>query len=629
MHNAHDILTRIRATRNPDAAPDPTLLDALGALLELNLPTAQRDAGRLLADVPTARMTPEGRTLRPLRVAIAATFTAEYVAPMLRVELLHSGIEPQIQVSGFDQLLAQLSDPDSDLSRFDPDVTLCLLHDHALLPQRWDPAELSVLAEQITDRSALLEQAVAGFAVRSASAVVLHTVPLSRPAQRTVIGFAGRAELGRRWRELNGRLLGLAERHPSVYVLDFEALLSDHPGPVRDDRLYHFAGMAWTPAVELAYAREAAAFCRATAGLAKKLLVVDLDNTLWGGVLGDDGPEGIQIGGRYPGNCYTHLQQSLAALRSQGVLLAVCSKNEQTAVDDVFATHPELVLRSDDFVARIANWGRKDHNIRQIVQTLNIGLDSVVFADDSPFECDLVREQIPEIDVVHLDGDPARYCSALLEPQFFGALATVATDRDRTSLYRSRAGREEFAASFASAEDYLAGLDLRVRVAPADEFSLPRLIQLGLRTNQFNLNPRAHTEHRTREMASAAAYLVLGFEVEDRFGREGLVGAVWVAKGPEHWLIENFVMSCRVFSRGIEYAVLADLIDAARGDGVRELQVLYRSGDRNQAAGGLVTEFDLLDETDGLARYGLDLTAARSRTPHWITLNRNEEPADV
>jgi FkbH-like protein len=472
---------------------------------------------------------------------------------------------------------------------------------------------------------------VSGFADRTSSATVLHTVPLSPAEHRKVIGLKGRAALGRIWRELNIRLLDLADRHPAVYTLDLEAALVDQPAPVRDERLYRFASMAWTPATEASYVREAAALCRAVAGLSKKLLVVDLDNTLWGGVLGDDGPEGIQVGGGYPGNCYTELQRGLAALRQQGVLLAVCSKNDQTAVDEVFARHPELTLRAPDFVARIANWGRKDHNIRQLAQTLNLGLDSVVFVDDSAFECDLVRRELPQVRVVRLAGDPAGHLPTVLAAAGLDVLATTSDDSERTAMYQARAQRQEFAASYASAAGWLAELDLRVTVAPADEFSLPRLVQLGLRTNQFNMTGGAHPEARTRQMAASPAHLVLGFEVEDRFGREGHVGVVWLAKYSDHWLIENFVMSCRVFSRGVEHAVLSCLIDEAAGAGVPSLQAVYRPGERNQAAAALYpgAGFVPLGQADGLVRYGLDLESRPSIMPEWIVLRRKEDPAHV
>ncbi|MEV4413089.1 HAD-IIIC family phosphatase [Catellatospora sp. NPDC049609] len=625
MTTETDVVARARALRDPAAPADPDLLTDLAAL---TAPTALRDAGRALAGIAPARAGRAGQSLRPLRIAVAATFTAENVAPILRAELLRAGIAPELHVCGFDQLLVELSDPESDLAAFAPDVTLCLLHDEALLPRDWDPTDLTTLTDATTHRLDMLEQAVAGFTGRAGGAIVLHTVPLARNQQRRVISYGGRAALGRAWREVNQRLLDLPARHPSVHVLDFEALLADHPGPVRDDRLYRFASMAWTIGTEAAYAREAAAFCRVTAGLSAKLVVVDLDNTLWGGVLGDDGPEGIQVGGAYPGNCYTDLQQGLLALRRQGVLLAVCSKNEQANVDSVLAAHPELTLRADDFVATVANWGRKDHNIRQLVQTLNLGLDSVVFVDDSPFECELVAREIPEVRVVRLSGDPAGHAAAVLEPQFFGALATTATDRERTGMYRARAEREQFAASFVSTGDYLAGLGLTVTVTPADEYTLPRIVQLAARTNQFNLNPRAHGESRTREMAGSPDHLVLGVEVSDRFGREGLVGAAWVAKGGDHWLIENFVLSCRVFSRGVEQAVLAHLAALARTSGATVLLADYRRGDRNKAAASLVEPFTVGADTDGVTRHTLDLGAAEVAAPAWITLEW-KEPAHV
>jgi FkbH-like protein len=628
VDNADEILALIRRVRRPDQPADPAVL---GRLAELDTTQARLDAGRLLAGIPVDRIAPDGYRPRPLRVAIAATFTAEGVAPLLRVQLLQDGIAPQMHVCGFDQLVVQLSDPDSELARFQPDVTLCLLHDHAFLPREWDPTDLSGLKDTLAGRVSMLEHAVRGFADRSAGAVVLHTVALSATEYRKVIGLAGRAGLGRIWRELNLHLLDLADRHASVHVIDFETVLVDEPAPVRDERLYRFASMAWTPAAEASYVREAAAFCRAATGLAKKLLVVDLDNTLWGGVLGDDGVDGILVGGGYPGNCYTELQRGLVALRQQGVLLAYCSKNEQSTVDDAFARHPELTLRSADFVARVANWGRKDHNIRQIVEALNLGLGSVVFVDDSAFECDLVGREIPQVRTVRLSGDPAGHLSDVLAAGHFDVLATTSTDRERTAMYQARSDRQQFAASFTSAADYLTGLDLRVTVAAADEFSLPRLVQLGLRTNQFNMTGQAHPEARTREMASSPEHLVLGFEVEDRFGREGHVGAVWVSRHPDHWLIENFVMSCRVFSRGVEHAVLSYLIDEAGDAGVRTLQALYRPGERNRAAAALYPDagFARLAETDGLVRYALDLSSRPSIRPEWIVLNRKEHAAHV
>ncbi|MEV0428681.1 HAD-IIIC family phosphatase [Micromonospora sp. NPDC050495] len=622
-----EALLRIRRLRRPDAAPDPELAAALVHLDDAPV-TTLATAGRLLADVPAERLATPDFPLRPLRVAVTGTFTSGTVEPLLRLALLRIGIAPELHVSGFDQLLLDLSDPRSALAGFRPDVTLCLLHDGWFLPAEWDPGDLAGLRDTLLDRADVLAAAVAGHTARSDGALLLHTVPLSPVEHRSLVSFRGRAGLGRIWRELNGRLLELGERD-GAYTLDLETVLVDHDGPVRDERLYRYASMAWTPGVERRYAHEAATFCRAALGKAAKVLALDLDNTLWGGVLGDDGLAGIALGTDYPGNCHRDVQRRALALRRQGVLLTVCSKNDPDVVAEAFAQHPDLLLRADDFVAQAVNWGRKDDNLRQLAGTLNLGLESVVFADDSPFECELVRRELPTVRVVELAGDPAGFSRRLLDEGHFTVLATGATDRERTALYRARAGRQRFAATFASAEDYLHELKLRVVVRPVDELSLPRLAQLGLRTNQFTMTDRAHTEAQTRQRAADPGRLVLTVEVADRFGDEGLVGGVWLDRGaPDRWVVENFVLSCRVFARGIEQAVLHRVAELARDAGATGLEALFRPTARNKPGGAVwpAAGFTVAAEEDGTTRYALPLHPPPRLLPAWIAL---KEKGDV
>ena len=622
------VLARVRRAGRAGAGPDPTLL---ADLAYLDTTTELVEAGRLLARVPTDLITPPGRTLRPLRVAVTASFTAESVAPLLRVRLLRAGVAPELHVVGFDQTGVELRDPDSALARFLPEVTLCLLDDRSFLPAEWDPTAPGDLRPVLGERLAALGSGVAAFAARTSGVVLLHTVPLPASEHARVVGYRAKAELGRVWRELNTGLLELAAADPLVHVLDLETLLVEHAGPLRDERLYRFASMAWSPSAEERYATEAATFCRAVAGPTRKVLVLDLDNTLWGGVLGDDGPAGIQLGGGYPGNCYTAVQRTAAALKLQGVLLATASKNDQALVDEVLAGHVEMTLRPGDFVVQAANWGRKDHSIRRIAETLDLGLDSVVFADDSAFECDLVRRELPEVTVVRLTGDPAGHAAALVRDGHFAVLATTSTDRERTAMYHARAGRQRLAASFESATDYLAGLGLRVTVSAGDKFTLPRVVQLGARTNQFNLVPGAHGEARTHALAASPDHLVLAFEVADRFGREGVVGAVWVAPHPDHWLVENLVMSCRVFARGVEQAVLAYLARRAVAAGAVRLDALHRPGERNGPATTFLRTagFTAAGETDGVVTYELSLAPGPPAVPFWIDLGEEGEPHHV
>ncbi|MGX7829154.1 HAD-IIIC family phosphatase [Actinokineospora sp. 24-640] len=609
------LLARVRGLAAPGAAPDPTLLADLGALTDI--PTLL-EAGRLLATVPGELL----GARRALRVAVTGTFTAAGVAPLLRIALLRGGIAPQIHVSGFDQLAVDLTSPDSALAAFDPQVTLCLTHDDWYLPADWDPTDIAGLADALRLRVSSLEHAVGSYTGRAGSAVLVHTVPLSPAHYRSVIAFDARAALGRAWRELNSDLLGLAERHGRVHALDLEAVLVDTPAAPRDERLYRFASAAWSPEAELRYAEEAAAFCRAVLGVGKKVLALDLDNTVWGGVVGDDGPTGIQVGPLYPGNCFTAVQRRAVALRKQGVILALCSKNEATVVDAVLNEHPDLVLRPADIAARAVNWHPKDQNLRHLATQLNLGLDSFVFADDSRFETELVRGAIPEVTVLHLDGDPADHLGALSRPGLFEVLTITDTDRERTTLYQARAERTQAETEFGSAEDYLRSLDLRVAVRPADEFSLPRLVQLGGRTNQFTMVGAAHPEARTREMAAADDAVILVFEVSDRFGREGVVGGVWVSRHPDHWLIENFVMSCRVFTRGVEQTVLQHVLDLALADGVSRVEADFRATGRNLPAAAFYPSvgFGALALDDDRTRYTLPLNPRPHVRPDWTTL---------
>lgn len=601
--------------------------DPLAALTELadlgDLP-ALVEAGHLLAAAPPERLARAGRAPRPIRVAVTATFTAENVVPLLRVALVGAGLAPAIHLCPFDQTEGQLTDPDSELAAFGPDVTLCLLHDGAFLPAGWDPGDLPGLGAATRQRLGVLEGAVAAFLARTGGIVALHTVPLSRVEHRTMVSYQDKARLGRLWREFNGALLDLAETHPRVHVLDLETVLADHPARLRDERRHKYASMAWTTAVEQAYAGEAARLCRAAAGLASKCLVLDLDNTLWGGVVGDDGIAGIEVGPMYPGNCYTELQRRAKALRRQGVLLAIASKNEPAVVEETLATHPDLEVRAEDFAASQVTWEPKDASLRRIAADLNIDPASLVFADDSRFECDLVRASLPAVPVVRLDGDPAGHAEAVLDGGFFDVLSTTETDRDRTRMYRARVQRAGFAGTFASATDYLRGLDIRVRLRRADQFTLPRLAQLLLRTNQFTMTGRHPGEAGTREMAQSPDHLVFSVDVADRFGAEGVVGGVWVTRRPGFWLLENVVMSCRVFSRGIEHAVLQYVADAARAAGATRLDALFRPTDRN-GPGAAFYRGAGFTAGDGDGRLVLPLEPAPTLMPDWITLEGLDE----
>lgn len=614
-----DLLKHIRLLRADSGEVNPAIWPMLRSLdkyedLEL--------IGTALARVAPETICAPTVKFKPLRIGMISSFTADAIVPVLRVMLMAQGITPEFYIAGFNQVALELSDPASGLARFKPNVTLCLLDDRFFLPKDWSPVELHLLQQRLIEQAECLGDLIRGFSARQPGIVLINTVPLDIAEWKSVITMKNKGKLSRIWRDLNIHLLELTESSESVYAIDLEILLTEHYGPWRDARLYQYASIAWHYDVFVLIAREAVDVCRALLGLSKKCLVLDLDNTLWGGVIGDDGPSGIQIGEMYPGNCYLALQRIAKRLQQQGVILAVCSKNEASVIKEAFADHPDLLLREEDFAIMEVNWQPKNLNIQNIAQELNLGEDSLVFVDDSPFECELVEANLPNVTVINLRDDPGYYVEQLLHKGSFLTLAVTESDLNRTELYRTRAKRQEFARSFDSMEAYLSQLAIQVNIFTADSYSLPRITQLNLRTNQFNMTTPRYSEAQMKEMFEAMDMWLVGFESSDRFGHEGIVGGVWVKKYPDHWKLENFIMSCRVFFRQIEFAVLQHVIDQAVRSGITRMEAEYRPTAKNIVVKDFYKSagFDLIYEDDQLIRYELVLERHESVAPQWIQL---------
>jgi len=329
----------------------------------------------------------------------------------------------------------------------------------------------------------------------------------------------------------------------------------------------------------------------ASLGQVIKCVVVDLDNTLWGGVIGDDGLDGIEISAHGDGEAFYRMQQYLRALKQRGIVLAVCSKNEMANALLPFEEHPEMILRREDFAVFLANWNDKAVNIREIKGTLNIGFDSIVFLDDNPFERNLVRELIPGVVVPELPEDPADYVRAISELNLFETTSFSAEDAKRTELYQAEASRREQQAGFASVEEFLQSLDMRITVARFDPFHLPRISQLMQRSNQFNLTTRRLSEIECKALMENPACLPLYAKLADRLSDHGLISIVTVeaqpATNPAALAIRDWLMSCRVLGRGVETFLMNQVVEHARKLGLPEVTAEYIPTTKN----GMVKDF--------------------------------------
>jgi FkbH-like protein len=329
------------------------------------------------------------------------------------------------------------------------------------------------------------------------------------------------------------------------------------------------------------YAREVGHLARQITGQAKKVLALDLDGTLWGGVLGDDGPDGIQLADGLRGEAFRAFQRVVKQLGSQGVLLAAVSKNDQEPVAAVLRDHPAMTVREEDFVRVVANWRPKPDNLAELAEDLNLGVDSLVFVDDSRYECGLVRHALPSVAVVELDAEPAMHIEALLRDGWFDTRELTAEDRTRVAKYREELARKDFLDGFDSLADYLRQLNVTVRLAQADDRDVPRVSQLTLRTNQFNMTSRRLQPAEVRDLLADPAALVLAVQTGDRFGDNGLVGAVFAHRAGDAVHIDNFVLSCRVFSRGVEQACLSSVLHYAQAGGAAHVVGRYRATAKN------------------------------------------------
>lgn len=596
--------TAVGERRLPDPETRATLRDTTD-------PALSRRAGRLLSG-----LRPQDAPI--VAVTVLATCTIGPYEQLLLSQLVSAGVFPQLTVGDHGSLERELTT--GAFARPEPPGFVTALIDESFfVPRDWAADDTTALEKHVRARLADLGSAVTAAARYSSATLILHTVPLPAELRDALISWRARTRITRLWYELNAGILALGDEHPHVEVVDLTGLMADEPYAVRDDRMHRYGDMPYSDGALLLLARQVRRIVQAGLGLSRKVLALDLDGTLWGGVLGEVGAEGVQLGGLYPGNCYAALQLAVRRLRDQGVILVLASKNDPEPVEAALNTHPEMVLRPEAFTVRAVNWSSKAENLRRAADALSLPVSSFVFMDDTGFERAEVASRFPEVAIVSAAGDPAHLVRSLLRTGWFDALSLTEADQRRAELYRARAERVEFSGGFDAAADYLRALKIEVEIAPATSFTVPRAAQLAARTNQFNLTGVRFGEARTAELSTSPGHLVATVSVTDRFGSEGVVGALWAERGQSSWRVLNLVLSCRVLGRGIETAIAAWLAGSAAESGAETLVGRYVPAKRNGVAAGFWTEAGFEDAGDG--EFVLDLNKATVDVPAWITMS--------
>ncbi len=540
-------------------------------------------------------------------MALLSSSTTALAAPLLELACFRDGIDATLYEAPFDSYRQQILDPQSELYRFGPEVVLIATNwRDANLPAFSDSPEASV-----AEATQSFEQLWITLLKRLPCRVIQHSFdqPLVRSfgnLSHTLAG--GRAAM---LRDLNRRFV--AKAPTAVTILDLEYTQARCGGKWSDDAIWHIAKQHPATAALPTLVDQQVALVRAQLGLSKKVLVFDLDNTLWGGVIGEDGLEGIDIGPPSPaGEAYQALQHYAKELKSRGVLLAVCSKNNEADAKQPFENHDAMILRLDDFALFLANWDDKPANLRAAAEALSLGLDSFVLLDDNPTERAFVRRELPEVAVPELGNDPATFVKALDRRMYFEAVTLSEEDLQRHQQYQENAARHQIQQQSGSLDEFLRELRMEAELGPVNESVLARVVQLLGKTNQFNLTTRRHGESEVREMMQSPRWWTQYFKLRDRFGDNGLIGMMLAREADDTagtWEIDTWLMSCRVIGRKMEELMLATLVQAAQERGIRRVRGVYIPTAKNAmvadlyarlgfsavgaAAGSQIFEFDL------------------------------------
>lgn len=572
-------------------------------------------------------MVPDAAGFRPLKVALLSSFSIEFAHDALIAQGFANGLRIEIYQAGFDQIRQEILNPQSGLYAFAPDITVLAVEGEDWLPEIYagfmdaDPGAVALQEASARFEQAFIELA-ASFRRHCSKPLLVHNLALP---QRKRAGIAD-GRLPASQHELVAAInRGLSKGLSSVvdtYLLDYAGLVAQFGyRQWYDTRMRLYAKAPIAAAMLGALAREYMKYFRALTGLTKKCLVVDLDNTLWGGVIGEDGLEGIQLGPNYPGNAFVEFQRAVLDLHQRGVILAIASKNNEADVNAVFAQHPAMLLRPAHFAASQVHWERKSESLARIAQQLGIGLEHMVFVDDNPVECEQVRRDLPMVAVINLPKRPELYVDALLDEGLFDTLGLSDEDRRRGALYQQRAQAESTRSESGSIEDYYRSLSMVLSIAPVDDATLARAAQLTQKTNQFNLTTFRYSEAELAERMADDAWLVFTVGVRDRFGDNGIVGLMMAQAREGRLDIDTFVLSCRVIGRTVETAMLACLCQAAAERGIIVLGGLLRPSAKNMPARDLFERHGftkLGEDAAGNSSWVIDLPTAAIGRPDWF-----------
>ena len=580
-------------------------------------------SAKYLLDKATAIPCPQDHAV--CRLAVSRSFTLEPVVPLLQAAALTYHIEVITRVGGFNTYAQDILDPNSWMYQFEPQIVILAILTRDIIPKLWydfprlTPQEIRAEIDSTLQNYATWVEV---FRSNSAGNLIIHTLETPVFLSNGIADSQMEHSQVEAIRVINQGLRRIAAEKRGVYLLDYERLVARHGGLTWGDEQKWLTVRLPIAACNLIHlAKEYLRFILPLMGKSAKALVVDLDNTLWGGVIGEDGMNGIKVGQEYPGAAYLALQRAILDLYERGIILAVCSKNNPAEALEVFEKYPAMLLRQNHFAAMRINWSDKAENLREIAAELNIGTDTLAFLDDNPAERERIRLVLPGVFVIDLPDDPMGFAAALRDSPVFERLILSQEDRNRGRYYAEDRQRKEMQQSAASLEDFFRSLEMIATIAPFTLETLPRIVQLTQKTNQFNLTTRRYAEQEIQEKVGDPAWRIYSIGVRDKFGDNGWIGAAILHLQNATCEIDTFLLSCRVIGRTVETALLAHLARVARKWGATTLRGWFIPTPKNEPAKVFYPshKFRKVKEENGSTLWEFDLSQPIC-SPEWIKL---------
>ena len=532
---------------------------------------------------------------KKMKIAILSSFTLNGLSEILHVKCSELGIGYRSFVAGYNQYAQELINSKSEYYKFSPDVTFLIIDIRNLLGENFffpynisDNERKSLISEKINH----LENMIMNFEKNLNSKLIIANFNIPSYSPNGVLetkfdfGFHEMIE------ELNKSLRDISKNHNSVYVYNFNQFISKYGEKnIFDYRQFHVGDIQIALNFLPQFGYDLMSYIKPITGANRKCIVLDLDNTLWGGIIGEDGFDGIELGHSPNGKAFVDFQKELLSLWNQGIILAINSKNNFDDAMNVIKEHPNMILREKNFASIKINWNDKAENLKQIANEINIGLNSIVFFDDDKLNQERIKHEFPEVLTVELSSDPSYFSAILKDLNDFNVLQRTEDDVKRGEMYAQQRERKEFQKSISNLDDFLEQLDIQVKMKKTSEFLIPRISQLTLKTNQFNLTTKRYQEEEIRNFANNDKFIVGCAQVLDKFGDNGITGVYIINKEDKVWNIDTFLLSCRIMGRGVENGILSQILIDAKNNGIEEIRANFIPTKKNKPAENFLSDF--------------------------------------